>query len=167
MLSMLVSNTHPYRDYGYGEFQDSPFAPSHPILFDPSTAPSKFQNNIRPQDHSQQPTQLVGNRAFPRNSHLYPASNTLLPLGLTDELICAYYPNHLVDGHILLGMYSRGLRNGYIYDHMPADTKRENRKADMNMLHTFAYSANDKKPLGLRQGAGKGPQKRNQFPRNS
>jgi hypothetical protein len=122
--------------------------PSYDPLPQLSAEPSTVQSYPPPQEPDQQlPPHHVQQQLpqllqtgkhghlgpFPQNADLYPAKNTPIPVGTSDEEICARYPNHL-SGDVLRGLKARGFDHNRVYAYMPANAKRTDRATDLKLL---------------------------------
>jgi hypothetical protein len=110
-----------------------PLLNAQPLIFEMNFLPHQ-SDEYSPSSHVQQ--QLTRQRPlgpFPRNANQYPAQNIPIPEGLSDDEICANFPNHL-RVEVLRGMRARAFDHKHVYEHMPTDTKRGDMKADLALL---------------------------------
>jgi hypothetical protein len=96
-----------------------------------------------PPTKRRKPGRMQPTSRLPRNPEQYPSRFRPLPAGLTDQEICLLYPNHL-HGQLPVDMKARGFDHVMVYDNMPEEANRANRKLDLHLLNDRFRQAHER-----------------------
>lgn len=106
-----------------------------------------------PPTKRRKPGRMQPTSKLPQNPEQYPSRFRPLPAGLSDQEICSLYPNHL-HGQLLVDMKARGFDHIMVYDNMPQEAKRANRKLDLHLLNDRFRQAHERLANSGPPGAG-------------